>query len=185
MKISNAISPLVVIFFAVVLRLLPHPPNVAPIAAMALFGGAYLNKKYALIVPLLAMFASDIFLGFHSTMPFVYGSFLLTGLIGFWIRKHKNAHNIIFASIASSLLFFIITNFGVWFMGSMYPKTILGLVDCYVAGIPFFRNTMVGDLLYVGVFFGSYRVILNSIQDLISEKRRLRIKSAMTQKKDI
>ncbi len=165
LKITDIINPLLIIAIAVVLRLLPHPANFAPIAAMALFGGAYLNKKYALIVPIAAMFLSDFFLGFHNTIPFVYGSFLLTGVIGLWLRKHKNVHNIIFASLVSSILFFIITNFGVWMVETMYPKTIAGLIECYSAGIPFFRNTILGDLSYVGIFFGGYEIALQFIKN--------------------
>lgn len=157
---KNAISPLLIIIFAVLLRLIPHPPNVAPIAAMALFGGAYLDKKYALVVPLIAMFLSDIFLGFHTTMPFVYGSFLLIGLIGMWLKKRRTIANVIGATFISSLLFFFITNFGVWFIGGLYPKTINGLTNAYFYAIPFFRNTIVGDLFYVGLFFGCYELIL-------------------------
>lgn len=153
-------SPLLIIIFAVVMRLLPHPPNVAPIAAMALFGGVYLNKKYALIVPLIAMFISDIFLGFYNEIIFVYGSFLLIGLIGLWLRNHKTFRNVIFASIGSSILFFIITNFGVWLMGTMYDKSFAGLLEAYIMGLPFFRNTLLGDLGYVGLFFGSYEYML-------------------------
>lgn len=160
---KNLISPLLIIVIAVVLRLVPHPANFAPIAAMALFGGVYLNKKYALIVPMLAMFVSDLFLGFHNTMVFVYVSFLLTGAIGLWLRKHKNTQNIIISSFASSIIFFLITNFGVWLAGNLYPMTITGLVECYILAIPFFRNTILGDLVYTGVFFGGYELILRTL----------------------
>src|SRR5258706_1851062 len=171
MKISNfqfpisnifqkLLNPFIIIIFAVVLRLLPHPPNVAPIAAMALFGGAYLNKRYAIIVPLVAMFISDIFLGLHDTMIFVYGSFFLIGLIGLWLRTHKRFKFVIAASLFSSILFFIVTNFGVWMMGSIYPQTFVGLISCYTLAIPFFRNTVIGDLFYVGVFFGGYELVI-------------------------
>ena|ERR1700722_8606644 len=159
MKLQNIVSPLIIITFAVVLRLLPHPANVAPIAAMALFGGAYLNKKYALIVPLVALFLSDIFLGFYSGMIFVYGSFFLTGLIGLWLKNHKSLQNVILASLTSSILFFLITNFGVWLTGTMYPQSFNGLRDSYVMGLPFFRNTLIGDLGYVGLFFGGYELV--------------------------
>lgn len=162
--LSSLTSPLLIIFFAVILRLVPHPANFAPIAAMALFGGAYLNKRYALIAPLVAMFVSDIFLGFHNTFAFVYGSFLLTGVIGLWLRNRRTIQNIILASFASSFLFFVITNFGVWLVGNLYPKTIQGLIECYIAAIPFFRNTLIGDLFFVGVFFGGYEVVLRFVK---------------------
>lgn len=168
---KGIISPFLIIFFAVILRLIPHPPNFAPIAAMALFGGAYLDKKYALIVPLLAMFISDIFLGFHSTMPFVYGSFLLTGLIGIWLRQHLTIANVFLGTLVSSILFFVITNFGVWLVGSIYEKTFEGLIQAYLYAIPFFRNTIVGDFFYTGLFFGSYELFLNLIKRQVSAKR--------------
>jgi hypothetical protein len=154
---KNFISPLLVILIAVLMRLLPHPPNFTPIAAMALFGGVYLSKKYAFVIPFLAMFVSDIFLGFHSTMPYVYGSFILTGIIGLWLKNHKTTKNIICSSLISSILFFLITNFGVWAAG-WYPKTLNGLFESYVMGIPFFKNTVLGDLCYTGVFFGAYEL---------------------------
>lgn len=160
MKLNNLINPFLIIGIAVVLRLIPHPANFAPIGAMALFGGTYLNKKYALAVPLFAMFVSDLFLGFHNTMGFVYGSFLLTGIIGMWLRNHKNVRNVIGVSLVSSILFFLITNFGVWLVGNIYPKTIVGLIECYVAAIPFFRNTILGDFVYTGVFFVGYEMVL-------------------------
>lgn len=153
---NKIINPSLIIFFAVLLRLLPHLPNMAPIGAMALFGGVYLNKKYALIVPLVAMFISDIFLGFHSGMLFVYGSFLIIGLLGIWLRNNKNLKKIILATFSSSFIFFVITNFGVWLASGLYIRTLDGLIRCYLYAIPFFRNTIIGDFFYVGIFFGSY-----------------------------
>ncbi len=157
---KKLLHPFLVIFLAVVLRLLPHPPNVAPIASLALFGGCYLNKRYALFVPLVAMLISDYFLGFHNTMLFVYGSFLLTGLFGIWVRKRKTVKNVIGVSLFSSLLFYLITNLGVWVVGGLYPKTLPGFLQSYYFAIPFFRNTIIGDLFYTGLFFGGYELIL-------------------------
>ncbi len=157
-KFKNLSGPFLVIFSAALIRLLPHPPNFTPIAAMALFGGAYLNKKFAFSVPLGAMFISDIFLGFHSTMPYVYGSFILAGLIGLWLKKHKSAKNVLCSTLLSSILFFLITNFGVWAQG-WYPRNLSGLWESYVMGIPFFKNTVAGDLFYSGIFFGTYELV--------------------------
>jgi len=154
---KNFISPLLVILIAVLMRLLPHLPNFTPIAAMALFGGVYLNKKYAFVFPLAAMFVSDIFLGFHPVMPYVYGSFILTGVIGLWLKNHKSAKNIICSSLISSILFFLITNFGVW-VGGWYPHNLNGLMQSYMMGIPFFKNTVLGDFCYTGVFFSCYEL---------------------------
>jgi hypothetical protein len=156
--LRKLINPFLVILFAAGLRLLPHPPNFAPIAAMALFGGFYLNKKYALIVPLIALFASDLFLGLHNTMVFVYGSFLLTGIIGILFKKYGKVQYIFVAAVFSSISFFLITNFGVWLMWNFYPKNFSGLVACYLAAIPFFRNTVLGDLFYAALFFGSFEL---------------------------
>jgi uncharacterized membrane protein len=159
---KKIIYPLMVIVIASFIRLLPHVPNFSSIAAMALLGGVYFSKKYALIIPVIALFISDIFLGFHSTIPFVYGSFLITGLIGLWLKKHQNFKSILFGTLLSSVLFFLITNFGVWLVGSLYQKNITGLAQSYFMAIPFFRNSLIGDLFFTGVFFGSYYTLFNS-----------------------
>src|SRR3972149_10232534 len=100
------------ILSGVILRIIPHPANFAPIAAIALFGGAKLNKKYALLVPIIAMLIGDIFIGFYNIwiMLSVYGSFLLIGLIGFWLKKHYSWKMTIGGALVSSIIFFIITN---------------------------------------------------------------------------
>jgi len=174
-KMQKVISPLLIIVIAVVLRLLPHLPNVAPIAAMALFGGVYLNKRYALIVPLVALFLSDIFLGFYPEMIFVYGSFLVTGLMGLWLRDHKSFRNVLLTSIGSSVLFFLVTNFGVWLTGIMYDKSLSGLFESYLMGLPFFRNSLLGDLGYVGLFFGGYEFFLQFILNRKSQMSKLHL----------
>lgn len=140
-------------------RLVPHPANFAPIAALALFGGANLRRRDAILVPMAALLISDYFIsGFYGpTMFYVYGSFVLIGLIGVWVRSHKNLGTIVSSSLVSSLLFFLITNFGVW-TGNWYPHTLAGLTETYVAAIPFFRNTILGDLFYTGLFFGGYEL---------------------------
>jgi hypothetical protein len=138
-------------------RVIPHPPNVASITAVALFGGAYLtNKRLALIVPLAALLLSDLVLGFYSHMEVVYGSFILVVCVGFWLQRKRSALRIGGAALASSVIFFIVTNFGVWAFESLYPKTGAGLLACYVAAIPFFQNTLVGDALYTAVLFGGF-----------------------------
>jgi len=161
---EKLVNPLLIIFIAVSLRLIPHVPNFTPIAAMALFGGVYLNRKYALLVPIVAMFVSDIFIGLYSpiVMFSVYGSFLVVGLIGLWLAKRKSPANVIFAAAGSSILFFLITNFAVWFM--WYPRNFVGLTTCYTLAIPFFRNTLLGDLFYTGAFFGGYELVLRWVK---------------------
>jgi len=163
--ISKLIEPTTFILIGVLARILPHPANFAPIAAMALFGGTYMSKKQAFVLPILAMILSDFVIGFDSLSMrlTVYGSFLIMVLIGTWLKNHKNAKNVILASLFSSVIFFVLTNFSVWAFGTMYPKTSAGLVQSYVFAIPFFRNTILGDLFYSGIFFGGYEFARNLI----------------------
>jgi len=145
------------ILVAAASRLIPHPPNVASITAVALFGGAYLSdKRLAFLVPMAALFLSDLILGLYSHMWIVYGSFALVVCIGLQLRRRRTPVAIAGAALASSMLFFVITNFGVWAFGSLYPKTMGGFVACYVAAIPFFQNTLMGDGLYTAVLFGGF-----------------------------
>jgi hypothetical protein len=148
-----------VVLAAVFLRLMPHLPNVTPIAALALFSGATGPGIAVLGLPLVAMVLSDIFIGFHQTIPFVYGGFLLIAGIGYLLRKKITASRIVVGSLSGSILFFLITNFGVWLTSSMYDKSFAGLLYCYQMGLPFFRNTIVGDLLYTGAFFVGFRIL--------------------------
>lgn len=147
-----------IILLAVVFRLMPHPANVAPITAIALFGGVYLDKKYAIVLPLVAMLISDFFLGFYPGLFTVYLSFILIGLIGLSIRNHKSVKTVILGSLSSSILFFVITNFNWWYIDALYPKTMEGLLSSYINALPFFRNTLLGDLFYTGVFFGGIEI---------------------------
>ena len=127
---------------AVLVRLLPHPPNVTPIITLALFGSTnFKNKWLGISLPLIAMVISDIYLGFNGITLWVYGSFLLISLLGRYWKKIKIQNVLI-----SSLIFFIITNFGVWLGG--YPKTIEGILLCYTMAIPFFINSILGDLFF-------------------------------------
>jgi len=145
------------ILLAAASRLVPHPPNFAPIAAMALFGGAYFSdKRLAFFVPLMAMFLSDVVLGLHPLMPVVYGSFAMIVGIGLWLRTRRTALPIAGAALTSSILFFVLTNFGVWAFSSLYPKTMAGLLACYAAAIPFFQNTLLGDAVYTAILFGGF-----------------------------
>lgn len=135
-------------------RLLPHPPNLTSVTAIALFGGAMLaDWRLAFLVPLAALFATDLVLGFHDQMPVVYGSFALIVCLGLWLQRRRSAATIAGAAIVSALLFFLTTNFGVWALDGMYPHTEAGLIACYTAALPFLRNMLEGDLLYTFVLF--------------------------------
>ena len=160
-KILKKIIPYgLIIGLAVIARLVPHPPNFAPIGGLALFSGSHFKKKIALLIPLAAMFFSDIFLGFHNTIIYVYVSFFLTVLIGRMVKNNK-WQSLAAASLVSSILFFLITNFGVWAAFSFYPKTLDGLLQSYTMGLPFFRNTVLSDLFFTFSFFYGYQYLSN------------------------
>ena len=138
-------------------RLLPHWPNVSPVAAMALFAGTYYaDKRVAFIVPFLALFLSDLFLGLHNTMIFVYAGFAVTVMIGFVLKNRVTITNTAFAAISASVIFFLITNFGSWLSSGLYAKTSTGLMQAYAAGVPFFQNSLLGNLVYSAIIFGAY-----------------------------
>jgi hypothetical protein len=145
-----------VVIVAVVARLIPHPFNFTPIGAAALFAGATLERKrWALLLPLLAMLASDAVIGFHSAMPVVYGCFAATVCIGFALRgRTRSPFAVLGGAVSSATLFFVVTNFYVWLTSPLYAKTLAGLATCYVAAIPFYENQLAGDILYSAVLFG-------------------------------
>lgn len=146
-----------VIVLAAALRIAPHPWNFAPIGAMALFSGAMVrSRRFAFLFPLLALFAGDVFIGFHKLMPVVYASFLVSVAIGFWLRERRSVARVGAATLFGAIQFFLVTNFAVWAFGLSYPHTSAGLIACYAAGVPFFWNTLAGDAFYATLFFGGF-----------------------------
>jgi hypothetical protein len=145
-----------IVFAAAALRLAPHPMNFAPIGALALFGGAYFSsKRAALAISLLSLAAGDVFIGFHRLIPYVYASFLVSVAIGFWLRRNRSVPRVAVATLAGAVQFFLVTNFAAWVTSTgTYPKTGGGLAACYIAGIPYFWNTLAGDAFYVALLFG-------------------------------
>jgi len=153
--IFRAILIVAMILFAAIMRIVPHPWNLAPVGAMALFSGAVIrNRVTAFVFPLLAMLAGDWFVGFHILMPLVYASFMISTAIGFWLRERRTAGRLGGAVLLGAIQFFLITNFGVWMFLNSYPKTFAGLMTCYAAGVPFFWNTLAGDICYSALLFG-------------------------------
>jgi hypothetical protein len=144
------------VVFGVVMRLLPHPANLAPVGAIALFGGAVLPRKLGWWLPLAVMVISDIFIGFYNGIVFTWLGFLLVGVYGMTLRNQSNWFRVPFGALGSAVIFFIVSNFGVWLVGNLYPLTLAGLIHCYEMALPFFRNTFVGDFLYGWVLFGLY-----------------------------
>ncbi len=157
-------------------RLMIHIPNFSPIAAMGLFGAAYFSKKYlAFVIPFMGLFLSNLFLNnviyaqyfdrfmlFGPSDLYVYGAFAIVILLGFGLLKKVNLVNVIGASLVASIVFFLITNFSSFIALPVYPKNIGGLISAYVAGIPFFKYTILGDLVFVGVLFGGFALIRNT-----------------------
>ncbi|MCB0804432.1 MAG: hypothetical protein KDC05_01465 [Bacteroidales bacterium] len=146
-----------IILFGAMMRLVPHWPNFTPIAAMALFGGAYLKKKHlAFIVPFAAMFLSDLILGLHQWMIAVYISFALVVAIGMQLKSRVKVGSVLLATVSASLLFFLITNFAIWYGSPWYTQDFAGLLTCYAAGLPFLNNGIIGDLFFSTIFFGGF-----------------------------
>ncbi|WII71420.1 hypothetical protein QJS83_13200 [Bdellovibrio sp. 22V] len=160
MKKTQLITLVLMVLAAAFSRLIPHPWNFTAIGAMALFGGAnFPSKKLSLILPLAALLVSDFVLGFHSTMLFVYFAFSLIVILGWNLREQKSVFRVGTFALVSSSVFFLISNLGVWLMEGFYAPTWAGLVQCYVAAIPFFDNQIYGDLFFSGILFGGYEAL--------------------------
>jgi hypothetical protein len=157
----------VLVLLAATSRLIPHPPNFAPIAAVALFGGATFQRRTAFLIPLAALLMSDLILhltylaswqpnwGFYQGQWVVYACSLASVFLGSLIRRRRTVLSIAIATVAGSVLFFLVTNFAVWASGTMYPRTAPGLLFCYEMALPFFRSTLAGDIVYSAVLFGT------------------------------
>ncbi len=158
-------------------RLLPHPPNFAPIGAMALFGGAAIMSRFsAFAVPFAAMVLSDLAIGFHPAMPVVYACFAFYVVLGFWLRSRKTALNIAGTALFGAVVFFVVTNFANWMMYSQapyntYTRDFAGLVNCFVMAIPFFGNTLAGDAVYCTILFGALALAESKFPALRAEPR--------------
>jgi hypothetical protein len=155
--ILRAAIVVIMIVLAAVLRIVPHPWNLTPIGAIALFSGSmFRNKWIALLLPLASLFAGDVFVGFHKLMLIVYASFAVSVAIGRWLGENRTLARIGGAVFLGAAQFFVVTNFAVWALGNFYPKTAQGLATCFAAAVPYFWNTLAGDALYAGVLFGGY-----------------------------
>lgn len=189
-KFNLRIGILIALIFAAAMsRLLPHPYNFTPIGAMGLFGAAYFSKRWlAFAVPFAAMWMSDLILdnviyaqyyeGFQwFGHTWVYLSFALIVLLGFALLRKVKVSNLIVASLSASVIFYLVTNLGVWLSSPMYPQNFIGLMTCYAAGLPFmsmelapplgfFLNGVMGDLFYTGALFGVYELAKSRIPAL-------------------
>jgi hypothetical protein len=161
--------------------------NFSPLAAMGLFGGAYLSKRWlALTLPLLAVWFSDILLNntiyahmnegftfFYQGWEWQYGAYLAITLLGMLIfRRGVSGPKVLGSSLVASALFFMISNFGVWASGLLYPLTLEGLLACYAAGLPFLKGTLFGDMFYSGVLFGGFYLLQQRFSELRPDRLR-------------
>jgi len=169
MKNKSYIYSILLVFALVQFRLVPHPPNFTPVLAVAVFSGFYFRQFYlSLFIVIFSMFIGDLFLGFHSLMFFTYIALALAALVGLYV-KHFKFTEILYSGLASSVCFFIITNFGAWLMhGELYAKNFSGLMQSYVMAIPFFHNTLISTLLYLFLF----KILLEFI---VNKKKILKI----------
>ncbi len=164
---SRLLTLTLMIALAALSRILPHPSNFAPITGIALLAGTYFSdKRLAFLVPLLAMLLSDWMIGFHGLVPLTYASFALIVLLGFRLREKFSVSRLAGTTLASSLLYFVITNLGVWAFESLYPKTLAGLVTCFIAALPFLNNTLAGDAFYTVILFGGFSLATRMVPAL-------------------
>ncbi len=162
---NRTFTVFVLIIIAVFSRLIPHPWNLTAVGSVALFSGAYLKpRNLGFAVPLLAFLITDLILGVHNTMLFTYAAVAICSFLGIrYLQKPKPA-SVLGMSFASSLIFFVISNFGVWVVGGFYPLTAQGLLNCFVMAVPFFQGQIIGDLLHSALLFGVYAVVAKKFQ---------------------
>jgi len=166
-KYINLAIALCLIVVGVSLRILPHPANFAPVAAIAIFGGAVLPRRWAIWTPVAAMMASDLIIGLHNLILVTWGCYALIALASsYWLRKPSLKRGLSL-TLGASLLFFFATNFAVWIWSGMYAHTAVGLSQCFTMALPFFRNTALSDLIYTGALFGIYAVATQASTKII------------------
>lgn len=147
--LKKDLFPIVLILLMIFSRLIPHPPNLTPIIAVAIMSGyLFKNLNFSVLVLFFSMIVGDMFIGFYSNMAFVYLPLFLITYVCFYKRDKINSKNLFFYGVFSSLLFFVISNFGVWLLGSLYEKNFAGLVNCYIMAIPFLKNTMISTIFF-------------------------------------
>jgi hypothetical protein len=160
---SHLFVAIAFIFTVAATRLLPHPDNFSPMIAVSLFGGAYLTRRWmAVVIPILAMFVSDIFLGFHDLMIPIYAMMIGFSFLGRNLANDSSAFQIGATTVGSSLIFFIASNFLVWLTSGMYSLDLSGLIHCFMMAIPFFQNQILGDMLFSSVLFGGMYIMIRN-----------------------
>ncbi len=146
---KKEIIPITLILILALSRLIPHPPNFTPIIAVAILSGYFFKNLYfSFLVLIISMLIADFFIGFYDNMFVVYASLMLIAFVFYRVGSKLNYKNLFLFSLCGSLIFFVITNFGVWALGNLYEKNLKGLVDCYILAIPFFGNTFLSTLIF-------------------------------------
>jgi hypothetical protein len=154
---------ILLIVLGIATRLLPHNSQFTAILAVSMFAGLYLKPRYAMIVPVAMMIASDIILGFHDTMVYTWGSMLIISALGIWLKSRKSFATVLGGSILSATIFFVITNLGAW-ISPLYPDTLAGLKECFIMAVPFFRSTLVSTVAYSLVLYAGYEWMVKRSQ---------------------
>ncbi|MBI4085470.1 MAG: hypothetical protein HY432_03145 [Candidatus Liptonbacteria bacterium] len=177
MKMSKKFSFLIIFLLiaaGVASRFMPHAWNMTPIVAISLFASVYFGIRYSLFTVGATMLISDLFIGFYDLriMLSVYAGFAVASLIGLLVRKHKTAVSVLLGAASSSAFFFVLTNWAVWQFGTMYERSAAGLLESFAMALPFFKNMLIGDVVYSAILFGAYELAL-----AFSQKLKLRASS--------
>lgn len=149
------------IVVSIIGRIIPHPWNMTPVIGATIFAGVTLGKRWALLIPLVSMLLADAIIGFYNWkfLIVVYGAMLIIGLVSYLSKNMKGTAAFLARPISASIFFFLTTNAAVCFFGTMYPHTGVGLIASYISGLPFFGRDLLGNLMYVSVFFGMYEFV--------------------------
>lgn len=166
MKKNIIFISLALILFGVAMRILPHPPNMTPVSAIAFASALYFRKRWSIIMPLAAVMISDILIGFYDwrIMTSVYASFLIVGIISRVSARYRTTFAVGLSVFASSAIFFLITNTAVWLFSPWYAKNISGLLYSYWLGVPFWRNMLIGDSAYTALLVLIFEVSIYAIK---------------------
>jgi hypothetical protein len=167
-KINNEKLPYWLVAVAVATRFLPHPPNFTAVGSTAFYGGRYLTGNWKYMLPIVAMLISDFLLGWHKTIFFVYAALLFNVWLGSRVARQPKWYNIFGGAAITSVVFYLVTNLGVWLTGTWYPHTLAGLISCYTMAIPFAKWTLAGDLSYTVILFGVTELVFYYYQKKLS-----------------
>ena len=156
---------LIIVTLGIFSRVIVHTPNFTPVLSLAFLAGMYLKGRQAILVPLALMVVSDLIIGYYPLIGLTWGSIILISLLGLWLKEKKSMVTVLGGSIASAVIFFIVTNFASWL--TLYPHTLDGLRQCYILAIPFFRSTLLSTVAYSIVFFSAYEWLLKRCQGTV------------------